>query len=334
MKRAISSFVILTLLLSLMSFNLWAGEIQPTFSIKKLNVVEEKIYGHQTAKPLLIRIKDLEKELYGRKMSGSLIERANRITNVVLTNQPHRPSLLFTLSAVEWSLQQQVSQGPIKERLAKLEKLLLGEEQSGSISSRIGKLLNYSLPQGKIKVKEIDIPSHTLVKIELLEKLNSSQVRKGEKIPYRVVNDILVDGKLVLPAGSRGKVTVTGVEEAKSFGQDGKIKLDFNKIALMDGTKVGLNIAKKAMEENRSMKMAVGASILGTAILGPAGLVTGYFVKGDDKVIKANQPFYVETQFPVVVFGIPIEPSMKDEADMKGNVSKSDESNMKDKAKK
>ncbi|MBM7622945.1 hypothetical protein [Sporohalobacter salinus] len=313
MKKPISIGLIILLLMPLVSLNLQAKEkdLQPSFSLSKLTKVEKKLYGHKTAKSLLVRIKDLEKQLYGRKMSGSLIERANRIFNLVLASQPHRPSLCFTIGALEWTLQQKVAQGPITERLVDLEKLLLGKEKSGSISSRMGNLINYCLPDGKIKVKEIKVPAHSLVKIEFLEKVSSKNISEGKEIKYRVVKDLLVDGKLVLPAGSTGTATVESVEEADNFGQDGKIKLSFNKISLLDNTKVGLALSKKAAEKNKSMQLALGASILGTAVLGPAGLVTGYFVKGEEKVIKPHDPFFVETKAHTVVFGLPIKPSMK-----------------------
>ncbi|ADL13658.1 hypothetical protein [Acetohalobium arabaticum] len=319
MKKALSIGLIILLVVPVVSLNLQAEDLQPSFSLSKLQQVEKKLYGRnkEGEESLLQRIKDLEKQLYGRKMSGSLIERGERIFNLVLSNQPHRPSLCFTIGALEWTLQQRVEQGPIKERLINLEKLLLGEKQSGSISSRMGNLINYSLPEGKIKVKEIEIPAQSLVKIEFLEKVSSDNISESREIKYRVVEDLLVDGRLVLPAGSVGTATVESVEKAKNFGQDGKIKLSFNEINLLDNTELRLILDEKAAEKNKSMKLALGASILGTAVLGPVGLVTGYFVKGEEEVIKPGQPFFVETKVPTVAFGLPIRPGMKENMDDK-----------------
>lgn len=315
MKKAISIGLIILLVIPVVSLNLQAKDLQPSFSLSKLQQVEKKLYGRSKdaeTGSLLQRIKDLEKQLYGRKMSGSLIERAERIFNLVLSNQSHRPSLCFTIGALEWSLQQRVKQGSLKERLINLEKLLLGEKQPGSISSRMGDLINYTLPEGKIKVEEVEIPAQSLVKIEFLEKVSSDNISEGREIKYRVVKDLLVNGRLVLPAGSRGTATVESVEKANNFGQDGKIKLSFNEINLLDNTELSLTLDEKAVEKNKSMKLALGASILGTAVLGPAGLVTGYFVKGEEKVIKPGQPFFVETKVATVAFGLPIRPGMKE----------------------
>jgi len=292
------------------SSNLVAKEVQPTFSLQKLSKVESVLYGKKNDGALLTRVKKLEKELYGRKMSGSLIERANRITNLVLENQPNRPSLLFTINALEWALKQQISKGPIINRINEVEKLLLGQEQSGSISSRLGKLINYSLPDGKIKVAKVEVPNHTLVKIEFLERLSSEKLQDKEQITYRVADDLLVNGKLILPVGTKGIATVTKVEKAGFFGQDAKIKLDFNSISFLDNTEMELDLAEKSLAENaenKSMKYAVGASILSTAVLGPAGVVTGFFIKGEEEVIKPNQSFFVETARPETVLGIPVQ---------------------------
>jgi hypothetical protein len=315
MKRVFTGILIVFLLLPLITFNLRAEGVQATFSLDRLDQVEKKLYGSQTSEALLVRIKKIEKKLFGKEMKGSLIERANRITGLVLVNQPHRPSLIFTINALEWTLQQEISQGPIEERLVKLEKLLLGKDKRGSISSRIGDLINSSLPQGKIKVGEAEIPAHTLVKIEFLEKVDSKELKEGDKIDYIVVRDLLVDGKLVLAAGTKGEAIAAEVEQAEYFGREGKIKLDFNTVKLIDATRVGLNIAKKSQEKNEKMKWAVGASIIGTAVLGPAGLVTGYFVKGEEAIIEPHKKLYVETKTPVVAYGIPLEGSDSLESD-------------------
>jgi hypothetical protein len=49
----------------------------------------------------------------------------------------------------------------------------------------------------------------------------------------------------------------------------------------------------------------------GVMLLGPLGLVGGYFVKGKDVGIQERQPFYVETLRTVQLSGFILRPAAK-----------------------
>ncbi|MGM0470924.1 MAG: hypothetical protein ACQEQI_01375 [Bacillota bacterium] len=319
-ERLISSGLIIALILTTTALPLQAEDnIQPTFSLQKLSEVEKRLYDDHLSGSLLERVKKLEKSLYGRKMSGSLIERARRIFNLVLASQPNRPSLSFTISALEWTIYQEIRQGSLEDRVTHLEEVLVGSRQSGSLSSRVGKLLNTSLPDGEIKVQEVEVPRQTLVKIEFLEKVSSEEISSGQSIDYQVAEDLVIDGKLILPAGTKGQAKIKRVERANNFGRDGEIELSFNSVNLIDDNQLDLVLDEKAVEKNESMKLALGASIVGSVILGPVGLISGYFVKGDDEVIKPNQKLFLESKQAVRAYGLPIESGMKVEEEIENN---------------
>ena len=95
------------------------------------------------------------------------------------------------------------------------------------------------------------------------------------------------------------------------MGRDGRIVIDFGRVASLDGTFVELRVDQRATEKNKSLELAAGASMAGVMLLGPVGLVGGYFIKGKDVGIQERQPFYVETLRAVQVSGLILRPAAK-----------------------
>jgi len=122
-----------------------------------------------------------------------------------------------------------------------------------------------------------------------------------------VVNDIKHKGNLIIPAGTEGVLQVEKITEAGKMGQDGEIKIDFSPLTALDGSEIAVEIDKKSQEENRSKQLALGASVLGTIILGPVGLIAGYFVEGKDEELPAGTELYIQTEKDVQVYGLVLQ---------------------------
>ena len=215
--------------------------------------------------------------------------------------------MVFILNTLEWSLTNEINHGKLTSRLSNLETKVFGETKSGSLIDRLKKLANISLPQGEIPAKEVSIPADTLVKIQVLEKVSSKESSEGQKVPFKVVNDVSIDNKLVVPAGSKGTMEITKIEKSGKLGQNAEIELDFYDVDTIDGHEISLKLDKKSREINRSEKLAIGASLLATALLGPVGLIAGYFVEGEEKTIEAGTEFYCQTLSRTSIYGLELE---------------------------
>src|SRR5690606_35253807 len=100
--------------------------------------------------------------------------------------------------------------------------------------------------------------------------VNSAQNRVGEAIPYRVARDVMVDDRLVIPAGTESEARVTKVESAGALGKSGRVELDFGTVTALDGTKIRLQVDEKSAKQNT--ELAAAASVGGLVLLGPIGL--------------------------------------------------------------
>lgn len=141
----------------------------------------------------------------------------------------------------------------------------------------------------------VPLPTDSLVRIRLLDTIDSKNWKEGDQFPYEVSQDVVVDGRLAIPAGTKGVGVVTRARRAGSFGKEGKIELSFGSIQVAGGRTVELVLSEKARQGNDKEHLAAGASLAGLAVAGPIGLIGGLFVKGKNVSVPAGSEMYVAT---------------------------------------
>ncbi|MBE3578055.1 MAG: hypothetical protein IMX00_10255 [Limnochordales bacterium] len=279
--------------------------------ITVLEGVERLLYGRPQDGALLTRLNKVEKDVYGEVKVGALITRINTVADFLSHSGETGVALGLQLNAVEWMVYQQLnSKAPLLERVGALELGLLGQVQTGSVVERIQRLVQMVWPSGKLNIERVLIPPKTLVKVQILGRLDSASSRVGDSVEYRVVEDVKIGSRVAIPAGTIGKATVTEVQSAGPVGRAGRIGLDFGVIMAIDGTPVPVRIGERATQENQSATtLAAGASMAGVLLLGPIGLVSGYFVRGKDVTIEANTQFFIEVAEETAVYALSLAPS-------------------------
>jgi len=299
------NIIIFLIIISLFNFNVLTATAQ-LVPVEKLSAVEIILYGQKSDKSILERVERLEDTLYKEKKEGSLIERANNIYNYVLNNNDS-PSLLFDLNGLEWSLTTDITQDTIINKLNRLEKMVFGESKDGPLIERINYLTKVTFPDETVPAKQIKIPKNTLIKIKTFDKVSSVSSKSGDRVRFEVAEDVYIDSKLAIPAGSTGIMEISQVEKSGNLGKEGKIDLNFSKVMAIDGTEVRVDLDQEAQMMNESQQLALGASILGAAVLGPVGLIAGYFVKGKEEELPKGSEIYVQTVNNNNVYGLNIE---------------------------
>ncbi len=305
-KNIVTAVLLITLLFTpfLRYTELNAAGIIP---LNELREVEELLYGITADAPIIERVKKVENTVYNQEQSGSIVERTEKITSDVLRSSKDNPSLLFLLNTVEWSITGELGVGNLIERINNLEQKVIGDNSEGSLKERIEKLYTISIKGAEMPINKVKSEKNQLIRVELLESITSETASRGEKIPYRVLEDIKVENTLIIPKGSKGELEVTEIEEAGKMGRDGDLKIGFPKLQTIDGTPIRVAIREEAQEENESQKLAIGASILGTALLGLPGVVAGFFVEGKEKEIPAGSNLFIQITESKELNGILIE---------------------------
>lgn len=258
--------------------------------------VEAILYGAPGDGPILPRLERVERDVYGRVQDGEvLIVRIERLAHLFSSNLSSGASLLLTLNAIEWMIFQQVTHGQsVSRRLEALEASIYGQTRTGSINERLEHLTQQLWPGGRINVATHTIPNETVVRISLLREINSSSMRVGDTVPYRVTDTVILENNVVIPAGAEGVGRVVEVRQAGRGGREGLVTVEWGELRAIDGSLVKVTVGERASERNQSLELATGAAIAGVVLLGPLGLAAGALVSGRDHVVPTGTQFYAE----------------------------------------
>ena len=302
MRKKICALV-LTFVLALTSFGTALAAEPPNAVQSKLALIEQDTYGQEQTGALIDRINRLERDYDGSHRTGSLMARIDAIYDEVYTNST-TPSVLMNLNAIEWNINHETSLRPVQERVSEMEVALLGKTAEGTFKKRISALSTASFGTKDIPVTPVSVPANTLVKIALVTPVNAKNLKVGDTIEYQVAEDVFVGDVLVFTKGSRGEGTVTKVKQAKNFGRNAVVEIDFKNTKALDGTYVTTFIGEEAKKEMQHLAMAAGASLAGIAVLGPLGVVAGAFVHGKNVDLPAGTELYIQTQSDTTVYGV------------------------------
>jgi hypothetical protein len=109
----------------------------------------------------------------------------------------------------------------------------------------------------------------TPVHLVLSENLSSASAVTGQTVEFEVVDDIVVNGLLVIPRGSTAWATVTDAEHKRHLGKPGKLDMNIDKVRLADGEKALLRAVKNVQGGGHTGAMT-GAIVATSLVLWPA----------------------------------------------------------------
>lgn len=300
---------VLAVLLVLTSVPIAAQDIAvPGF--QGLNDVELALYGSVKEGPLLPRIEQAERDVFGQVQTdgGSIIARIDGLVRAVGSGSAG--SLLLRLNSLEWMTFQEVTYGqPLVRRIESLERAFYGEVSRDSVGQRIARLSRDIWGSEQIHIARKQLPAATTVRIALLTEINSGTMRVGDPVRYQVRESVRVENTVLIPAGAQGVGKVTDVRQAGRLGRDGLVTIDWGYLTAIDGTPVKVTIGAAATERNQhSAELAAGAAMAGVILLGPLGLAAGALVTGKEHVIPVGTEFYAEVAESLNLNGLSLVP--------------------------
>lgn len=130
------------------------------------------------------------------------------------------------------------------------------------------------------------LPSYTEVILTPDAEANSKKLREGHTVPMRTVFDVMHNGVVVIPKGTRGMGTVTWRTGKGAFGKSAKMEITFNELTLPNGRRLPL-AGMHRQEGEGNTGAAVGAAI--------AVGVFGAFVTGKSAIIPVGQHLMART---------------------------------------
>lgn len=281
---------------------------------KQIDYLEQVVYGSTRNGGMLTRLDNIEKDLYGMQLNGSLAERQAAHVDFLKDGANGQPSLLFKMSVAEWGLEMPNNAAlPLEERIPLVEKRLAGTNLGDKpLAMRVERVLGMIITD-PVSWEKVTVPAGTVARLQLMETLSPSKVKKGDKVLFRLTRNIVIGNKLVASVGAPAEAVITKVRKPRSFGRPSEIHVKISSLDTL-GSQIlpmveGEN-SKKATEFEASYAAAAGTSLAGALAFGPVGLVGGFFIKGNAHDIPAGAIMYVETEKDCSVFAYPVPTSL------------------------
>ena len=123
----------------------------------------------------------------------------------------------------------------------------------------------------------------TPVKLRLSQTISSADAKVGQEVPFEVVEEIKVDGEVVLPKGATAIGTITEADPKKRMGRAGKLNLNISYARLTDQEKVALRAVKDS--KGGSHVGAMTGAIVATSIVFFPAAPLFLFMHGKDVTI-------------------------------------------------
>lgn len=285
--------------------------------------IEQIIYGYVAKGGLIERLGKVEEDLFGRSLPGTIAERHAAILTFLEVGTDEQPSMMFKLGVAEWVVNKKIrASESASKRLEDLEVNLTGASRNGNpIVMRVESLLA-TLVMDTVTSQPVLLPANTVMKFRFMDELSPAKSKKGDFVRLELTNDIIVNNSLVAPAGSLLITEVREVKRPRMFGIPGEVRLSFNELKPLGPQKppvcVGkesenaIKEARRAGDRGEGAVIGAGAvSIAGAALLGPVGLVSGVFIRGNSIKIAAGSVTFVQTSGDIVVSAYPIPASIQ-----------------------
>jgi hypothetical protein len=131
--------------------------------------------------------------------------------------------------------------------------------------------------------EELVLPAASVIGLQLESALTSERARVEDRVEARVTRDVVVDGRLAIPAGSRVLGAVTQVDRGGKMKDRARLSIRFHTLVLGNGDEVSLRTEQITREgeppaADSSKKIggaAVGGAILGAILGGGKGAMIG-----------------------------------------------------------
>lgn len=112
----------------------------------------------------------------------------------------------------------------------------------------------------------------TPVRLVLDENVSSESSRTGDLIRFDVLEDVIINGVVVIPRGAAAWATVTNAEAKKRMGRGGKLDINIDKVMLADGESLHLRAVQDAKGGGNQAGMAAGMVVTSLVFLPAAPL--------------------------------------------------------------
>jgi len=123
-------------------------------------------------------------------------------------------------------------------------------------------LLGFTLGVDYALAESIRVPSGTSITIRLDETLSPETKKTGDPVSMSVVNDVLVNGTVVIQAGARVNGEIIASQTKNFAGIPAKIAVAVRSVEAVDGTQIMQTSVSKRSEGDSKMVPSIALTLL------------------------------------------------------------------------
>ena len=165
-------------------------------------------------------------------------------------------------------------------------------------------------PSVQPEKSEIKIPDGTPVDIEAPYTINSMEFKAKDKISFRVVNPVKINGVTLIEPGATATARIDKAKRGGHFGKAGLFVFTMQSVTAVDGSQIPLrNVQVRLRGDSKGARVATAMIITGALmpLIAPVALLHG-FKRGKDAFIPAGKRYSVFVDnSPAVQSSVPVK---------------------------
>jgi hypothetical protein len=117
----------------------------------------------------------------------------------------------------------------------------------------------------------LTIPSDSVIGLEIENTVSTDTAEVEDRVEARVTRDVLAEGRVAIPAGTRALGNVTLVERGGKVKERARLAVRFHTLVLADGTNIPIQsdtLHRDGESPARSSAAKIGGGAVGGAIVG------------------------------------------------------------------
>ena len=122
-------------------------------------------------------------------------------------------------------------------------------------------IFTFGFPAPVLAEQKIEVPAGTSLTLKTVTNLSPKQLRVGDQLELVVVNDVIVNEKVIVKGGARARGEVTSSKEHSYIGIAGKMGFTLKNVTAVDGTLIPVS-GNRYIEGPDKMVVSIGLSII------------------------------------------------------------------------
>ena len=144
------------------------------------------------------------------------------------------------------------------------------------------------------------IPALTVVELEFADPASSRTSKTGDKVAIRLAEPVVVDGRTVIPAGTKGFAEVIQASKARMMGKAGELTLSLPYLEL-NGRRIPLKRLRYGRSQGSDPSGTLTTLNVAAAAALPIASTALIFISGGNVDIASGAPAHAVVAAPTVI---------------------------------